>query len=78
MHPVLAKLSPVIANIRKDRSQRIDCININPADADELGLKLVDELFGAPVIRDANVPKLGAQIGVTQERDAFDDRFKRR
>ncbi len=72
MHPVIAKLTPVIKQLRDDRSQTIDAICINPTDADEIGLRMGDLLFGVPVIRDASRPRLSAMVGTTQARDAFD------
>lgn len=79
MHPVIAKLKPVIAKFRENRSHRIDCVNINPADAHELELDRPGSLlFGVPVIVDPTRPRYSAMIGTTQERDAFDDEHHRR
>ena len=71
MHPVIAKLTPIIAQIRADNSKTLESISLNPSDIAELGIRPGEQLFGVPVIPDASRPKLSAALGVTQEHRAF-------
>ena len=78
MHPVIAKLTPVVAQIRGDNSKTIESISLNPADIAELGIRPADRLFGAIVIPDVSIARSSAGLNIKQERTAFDEAMLRR
>jgi hypothetical protein len=73
VHPVIAKITRAVEQLRQDNSLTLDVINISPADFDELGMRIGAKLFGVPVIPDPSRPRGSAAMGVTQERRAFDE-----
>lgn len=72
MHPLLLKIRPTFDRLAANNSHVIECINLNPADCDELGIHPQHgTLWGVKVVRDPNRPRGSALIGTTQDRQAF-------